>query len=485
MVVTNKRERFISSKCFDKSMKKNFIRAGALSLSMLIASLNNANSQQIIRVIDPVMKLVDTTQMGLANIPVILTDTFTQGRLERMTNSQGYAVLEHPASVSSDEDNKRAAVFSMNNKVIFSYYGNKIRIFNILGQEINELRNENNHGISTSVWNFTNKDNVKVASGVYFFNIYNNNDIAAHGKINYVPGMNEIGVNVENISSEGSKKHSSYGKNTLEKMAGSHRDNPTRRYKLEIRDEITPALGEFFDIVQEADSISQFRGSARYEIPANDENTYEMIYNFGINHPVHQTFLHFFKYASGKAPDRLWGGDGDTILLNWYRAPSPWNALPWKIFRNRASAPLPVFNEAVDSILAEFENRTNINYRNRVIPRQTLFRDTLTFTERGINMDYTTTGNAVSGNDHDPPPGSGLAMGPALYRIVYINRNNFNFGTLRASVSHEFKVHALPNSYLEPFLPEGSYPIPEYRIHHLLELITLKNFTNLNLYKEE
>ena len=436
---------------------RNFLRsallAGGITLASLFPSKANAQSmlsEKNIRVIDPIMKLItsDSTQWGLANFPYKFTDNNT-GRIDSgFTDSQGRIRITTSVNENNETNigNLEVRIFGGNSGVNFlnNLKNPKIKISNILGQEINEAAN--------NYWNLKNNNGIKVAGGIYPFMIFDDDELISTGIINY--NGRDISYSLNNLVKDDNqnKKSNSFSK-----------ENSTRRYALELRDELTPQIGNFNDIVHEVNSVDSLL------------DVYEMIYNFQINHLYDPNFLTMLKRNVGWSRNL----DGDTISVTWLK-----QNRPCKIFKNRGQAPSPLFNQALDDLIRAIEDSTQISYRGNTIPRQTLFQEVSQYDSNGINMNY--SGNLGDTDIEYRPAPPGLVKGAIKNATVKINRNFIVYGSIIRQMGHELGHHALFANLYEPSNPtEREFPLPEYKIYGIILLQGAKDYTNLSLSRAE
>ena len=192
-----------------------------------------------------------------------------------------------------------------------------------------------------------------------------------------------------------------------------------------------------------------------------------------------QNFLEFFKYSAGSDTTFINKPNGEQILLNWFK-----DQLPLELFKNSGTAPLPVFNQALNDFIDTLTVKINKSYRNGTISNLIPFQEVGSYTLRGINMDYTQTGAGTSMSWFGVPPNSGLIRGPPRRATVYINRNSNDYLSIITQIGHECLVHALPagNPGREPITPEPGWPMNVNRENLITTGIVLKVFTNLSLY---
>src|SRR3989344_6807608 len=162
----------------------NLVRTGLLAGSLLFGGMK-ANSQSNVlslRVIDPIMKFVDSTQIGLSNYPVRLEDRLAGHTYNAVTNPQGY--VDIITNVDEDKNIQMKDFFNVfkdQKGVNFQYISNGnslIKIYDILGREVKEIRRDNNsYGLTNSIWDLRNDNGFDVSTGIYPFIIFNDGNL--------------------------------------------------------------------------------------------------------------------------------------------------------------------------------------------------------------------------------------------------------------------------------------------------------------------
>jgi hypothetical protein len=397
---------------------------------------------------------------------IVLNDNVPSNIPGRNNFSNDISELPLPPSepFSKKASGKTLSIKSIDNKVLFS---EKASIYDILGRKV----------ITQDEKELNLRD---LSSGVYFYQVNNGNGMFT-GMLNNLEGKlvgytlpKEIN-NIENrflLHKETIDKNINETKPLSKGGIGTAGSNSTKRFRLEIRDELdtnhTPSgIGQFNDIVQEADSLNEF------------QNKYQMIYNFPITSSYKPNFLSLFKaevFNAGNA-------NGDTLLLAWLSNQKH----PYKIFHNRTQAPdTGLFNSALDELLNEIKDSTQINYRNNVLPKLNLFEEISAYDDRSINMDYTGNLSATIPEYFNAPNGSGLPTGNPANATVKINKNQTDHEFIKYSMAHELVHHAFKGEDNEPVNPtETNYPVPRERIYDLILIQVLDDYTNLSRYVQE
>jgi len=441
---------------------KTMFATGLFALALgLSSSKTQAQQLQRIRVVDPIMKLVDSTQAGLSNYPVILKDNFTQRADTFHTNSQGYVDIVTDVKENESKNNLNVRISRANNGVSFLYDNDaSIEIYDLLGQRVKTLHGNN------LIWDLTNENNVKTADGVYIYRIFDkqaNNKVIAKGKLMNL-GRENIGHSItQNL--ENKVNASRINKETL---------LTTKRYRLEIRDELTSSIGEFYDIVDEADSLQGFKGTSENYLGTAQRGVYEMLFNFQID--LADGFLTYLKNCIQVGINN----NGDSLAIQWPKS----KRLPLKVFYNRAQAPHPYFIDGLERVLNEIEDSTQIPYRGFMLPRLNLYQEVLTNDEGDIDMNYSETTNRVNPNWAPAPPGSGLPAGLVDSVVVFINRNEI-IGTVIPGCMHEYTAHATLGMLSEPIPNEDSYPIYDRRRKAIIQGMSLSDFYNFSKSRRE
>jgi len=436
---------------------KKMFATGLLALALgLFPSKVQSQQLQRIRVVDPI------TQEGLPNWYAILKNNVTQHTDTFRTNAQGYVDITTSVDENENEQQLEARVFQYNNGVRFDN-ASRVKIYDLLGKEVQSIENTENLEGGNLFWNLKNKHGDKVSAGFYIYDIVSKNS-GFRGKLIYNGESIFPGKTLTRIAKDKSK-------NILNKVL-------TNEYTLELKDELTNNVGEYYDMKQSAGSVSGFKGSGWYGTDVNNNyfgdtsKVYEALYNLEIDLP--EGFRSYFTRSIATAQDL---NNNDIISVNWLDN----RKYPFKIFHNRNTAPLPVFNQALDDVLQMITDSTTITHRGQVAPG-IQFQEVPGFINNGINMDYTSAINATIPIMFDPPPG--LNRGVPAYMTVKIDRNQTDYWDIRRDVEHEFGAHVLTGAgFFEPvpyfeFIPNGQFKT-------LLTAYKLKNFANLSLCQEE
>ena len=421
-----------------------FLGSALLGGTLLFNSLGNAQINPLnktVRYINPMMKYIDSTQVGIPGRPVYFKNNQTGEVDTLITNSQGYVnVVTDVDEIDENEvlSNKyNVQIYGDANRVNFktNIEDLTIKMYDMLGREVKTIQGNS--------WNLENNHGTRVSAGTYPFMIYDKDKIVSKGLL--INDGRNIAHRITNLEKGNKAKQSS-----LEKIT-------TGRYTLEFVDE----NNEFYRIVDDVDDVNNFKDE--YEtVPKSEFQTPDL---------QGEPFLDYFKRVMGTGVNTT---TGDTISVNWLKQ----DTNPQKVFYNRAEAPSQLYINVLENLLNKIKDSTQINYKGYNIPRQNLVEeDTVENSEGSINFGYS---NNFSWTDFPVRrlPLPGMPLGVPYRSTVFINNTFTDEQLIERAMTKELLMQALVAEVGENFPTEREiYP---RRIRALMLSRVLSDYFNLS-----